>query len=183
MAFGRADQSGANSFDRRATQPSMILNRQRRVRVSVRDLKEFVSRARHALRLPATSVTVCLVTNSEIARWNREYRGKSAATDVLSFPAGEPLRRPGGSGARKKADSFSPVLFATPDSPAPYLGDIAIAPEVARRNARRLGRPFAQEMRILILHGMLHLMGYDHETDAGEMDRRERRLRRALGLG
>jgi probable rRNA maturation factor len=183
MAFGRADQSRANSCDRRAKQAPMIFNRQRRVRVSVRDLKDFLSRARLALRLPSTSVTVCLVTSSEIARWNRVYRGKSRATDVLSFPAGKPRRRPGGSGTRKKADSFSPALFATPDSPASYLGDIAIAPEVARRNARRLGRPFAQEMRILILHGMLHLMGYDHETDAGEMDRRERRLRRALGLG
>jgi probable rRNA maturation factor len=67
-------------------------------------------------------------------------------------------------------------------SSASYLGDIAIAPAVARRNARRFGRTFGEEMRILILHGMLHLMGYDHETDSGQMDRRERRLRRALGL-
>lgn len=54
---------------------------------------------------------------------------------------------------------------------------------VARHNARRFGRTLGEEMRILILHGMLHLMGYDHETDAGEMVRRERRLRRTLGLG
>jgi len=161
----------------------MILNRQRRVRVSVRDLNAFVSRARRALRLPATSVSVCLVTNSEIARWNLAYRGKTGATDVLSFPAEEPRRRLRGSGARNKADLFSPVSPATPDSPSCYLGDIAIAPDVARRNARRFGRTFGAEMRILILHGMLHLMGYDHETDAGEMDRRERRLQRALGLG
>jgi probable rRNA maturation factor len=67
-------------------------------------------------------------------------------------------------------------------SPLFYLGDIAVAPAVARRNARRFGRTFAEEMHILILHGMLHLMGYDHETDTGQMDRRERRLRRALGL-
>jgi probable rRNA maturation factor len=63
-----------------------------------------------------------------------------------------------------------------------YLGDIAIAPGVARRNARRFGRTFNDEMRILLLHGMLHLMGYDHETDTGQMDRREQRLRRTLGL-
>ena len=55
-------------------------------------------------------------------------------------------------------------------------------PAVARRNALRFGRTFDDEMRILILHGMLHLMGYDHETDTGQMDRREQRLRRALGL-
>jgi probable rRNA maturation factor len=63
-----------------------------------------------------------------------------------------------------------------------YLGDIAIAPAVARANAKELGRTFNVEMRILILHGILHLMGYDHETDDGQMERREMRLRRALGL-
>ena len=63
-----------------------------------------------------------------------------------------------------------------------HLGDIAIAPAVAQRNARKFGRTFDDDMRILILHGMLHLMGYDHETDNGQMDRREQRVRRALGL-
>jgi probable rRNA maturation factor len=62
------------------------------------------------------------------------------------------------------------------------LGDIAVAPSIARANARRLGRTFDDEMRILILHGILHLMGYDHETDSGQMDRREKRLRVELGL-
>jgi probable rRNA maturation factor len=158
----------------------MILNRQRHVRIPLGDLEEFISRARRALRLPAKSVTVCLVTNREIARWNRAYRGKRGATDVLSFPVVEMHKRK--PGAHKTGDPFSPVSFATPDSSVTYLGDIAIAPVVARRNAPRFGRTFGEEMRILILHGMLHLMGYDHETDAGEMDRRERRLRRALGL-
>ena len=64
-----------------------------------------------------------------------------------------------------------------------YLGDIAIAPEIARGNAEAFGRTFGDEMRILILHGILHLMGYDHETDTGPMERREKRLRRTLGLG
>jgi probable rRNA maturation factor len=63
-----------------------------------------------------------------------------------------------------------------------YFGDIAIAPAVARRNARRFGRTFDNEMRILILHGILHLMGYDHEADDGQMERRENRLRRELKL-
>jgi probable rRNA maturation factor len=167
----------------------MILNRQRHVRIPARDLKEFLSRARRALRLPAESVTVCLVTNSEMARWNRAYRRKVGPTDVLSFPVEAKQRkrrtpkRPRNSGARKRGDLFSPVSFATPTPSGSYLGDIAIAPLVARRNARRFGRAFGEEMRMLILHGMLHLMGYDHETDTGEMDRRERRLRRALGLG
>ena len=63
-----------------------------------------------------------------------------------------------------------------------YLGDVAIAPEVARSNAKKFGRTFGDEMRILILHGMIHLAGYDHEVDDGEMMRLERRLRRRLGL-
>jgi probable rRNA maturation factor len=145
----------------------MILNRQRSVRVSVKDLDEFLARARRTLRLPTESVSVCLVTNSEIARWNRAYRGKKGPTDVLSFRADET------DGTRRAG--------RTTESRA-YLGDVAIAPAVARRNARRFQRTFGEEMRILILHGILHLMGYDHETDTGQMDRRERKLRRSLGL-
>lgn len=139
----------------------MIQNRQRRVRVPLAELETFLSRARRALRLPADSFSVCLVTNAEIARWNRTYRGKRGPTDVLSFPADS------------KRNGRLPLS---------YLGDIAIAPAVATRNARRFGREASDEMRILLLHGMLHLMGYDHETDNGQMDRRERHLRRKLGL-
>jgi len=149
----------------------MVLNRQRRVPVAVNDLERFLARARRALRLRPASLTVCLVTDAEIARWNRAYRGKPRPTDVLSFRAEGERDHGAGNGSRKSAAR-----------PAPYLGDIAIAPAVARRNARRFGRTFDDEMRILILHGMLHLMGYDHETDTGQMDRREQRLRRALGL-
>jgi probable rRNA maturation factor len=160
----------------------MVLNHQRRVPVPVNDLERFLARARRALRLAPDSFTVCLVTDAEIARWNRAYRGKPRPTDVLSFPSDgdhskhRKLRR---SDVRRRNPSAS---SASPPSPASYLGDIAIAPGVAKRNARRFGRTFDDEMRILILHGILHLMGYDHETDTGQMDRREQRLRRALGL-
>ena len=64
-----------------------------------------------------------------------------------------------------------------------FLGDIAISPVVARRNARALGRKLPEELQILILHGVLHLLGYDHEADRGEMERVEMRLRRRLGIG
>ncbi len=157
----------------------MIVNRQRDVRVSVVDLGKFLARARRSLRLPAESVTVCLVTNSEMAKWNRGYRGKKGATDVLSFPLDEKQRKQ----KRQRSPRVSRYRFSASTRSASYLGDIAIAPVVARRNARRFGRPIGEEMRILILHGILHLMGYDHETDTGEMDRRERRMRRTLGLG
>ena len=160
----------------------MVLNRQRRVPVPVNDLERFLARARRALRLAPDSLTVCLVTDAEIARWNRAYRGKPQPTDVLSFPSDEnhaERKKPRGSRAFRR---FSSTSSASSVSSAPYLGDIAIAPAVARRNARRFGRTLDDEMRILILHGMLHLMGYDHETDTGQMDRREQRLRRVLGL-
>jgi probable rRNA maturation factor len=161
----------------------MIVNRQHRVRVPVRDLGKFFARARRALRLPAGSFTVSLVTDAEMARWNRAYRGKRGPTDVLSFPAEAHQRMQRKQTAHRMIQARKAGRILSSASSASYLGDIAIAPAVARRNARRFGRTFAEEMRILILHGMLHLMGYDHETDTGQMDRRERRLRRALGLG
>jgi probable rRNA maturation factor len=122
--------------------------------------------------LPAGSFSVCLVTNAQIARWNRAYRGKSGPTDVLSFRA-EPARKPLPKKSRPSGNQ---------PANGDYLGDIAIAPAVARSNALRFGRTFEEEMRILVLHGMLHLMGYDHETDRGQMDRREQKVRRELGL-
>ncbi|MGH9758455.1 MAG: rRNA maturation RNase YbeY [Candidatus Acidiferrales bacterium] len=152
----------------------MISNRQRKIRVSVPYLRKFISRLRLRLELPRDSFSVAFVSNSEIRRWNRLYRGKNRPTDVLSFPTDERSR-----GKRP----LSPLHRALrPGSAANYLGDVAIAPAVARENARRLGRSLSTELRILILHGILHLMGYDHETDSGQMERRERRLRRELGL-
>ncbi len=171
-------RTNSRSRNRESRERNVIVNRQRSLRVPVRQLEEFLGRARRKLRLPAGSLTICLVTNAEIARWNRAYRHKTGPTDVLSFPAEveHPPRI-----ARKAPRRISSAAASTPALRG-YLGDIAIAPAVARRNARRFGRTFSQEMRILILHGMLHLMGYDHETDTGQMDRRERRLRRELGL-
>lgn len=151
----------------------MIFNRQRRTKVPLAELQKFLSRARRALRLPTGSFAVCLVTNAQIARWNRSYRGKKGPTDVLSFPV-ESARKP----RLRKSPRQSGRRLADRD----YLGDIAIAPAVARRNAGRFGRSFEDEMRILLLHGVLHLMGYDHVTDRGQMDRREREMRRVLGL-
>jgi probable rRNA maturation factor len=154
----------------------MILNRQRSVRVSVRKLERFLEGALRRLRLPADALTVCLVDNARMARWNRAYRDKKGPTDVLSFPT---------NGAHRNGSSAGAPEWPKRGRAAPsdsYLGDIAIAPAVARRNARRFGRTFSDEIQILILHGALHLMGYDHESDDGQMDRREQRLRRECGL-
>jgi probable rRNA maturation factor len=146
----------------------MIVNRQRRVPVALTPLKQFAERARSELRFADDSITVCLVSDAEIARMNRRFRGKRGPTDVLSFPSKRNGSTPRSGGARRGAKF--------------YAGDIAISPSAARRNARRLDRSLPAELRALILHGMLHLAGYDHETDRGEMERIERRLRKRLGV-
>jgi probable rRNA maturation factor len=152
----------------------MVINRQRAVRVSTSALESFLARARRALRLNGTECAVCLVSDREMARLNRTFRGKSGPTDVLSFPAVQPAVR-----ARRNSPSRSSGFLTSRHR---YLGDIAVAPDVARRNAQRFGRTLEVELRILVLHGILHLLGYDHESDHGEMERLEGRLRRRLGL-
>ncbi len=157
----------------------MVLNRQRRVRVPVAPLERFLGSVLRHFELPAESVTVCIAADTDVARWNRAYRAKRGSTDVLSFPASSNgagakiLRRLKKRGARSRA--------AKPEA-ADYLGDIAISPVVARRNAERFGRSLSLELRILILHGVLHLLGYDHETDSGEMERYESELRTRFKL-
>lgn len=100
------------------------------------------------------SVTIALVSDARIRALNRAFRRKDQVTDVLSFPS---------------------------DTPG-FLGDVAIARGAAARQARSLGHSAATELRILALHGILHLLGYDHERDRGEMRRLEARLRRKGGL-
>ena len=177
----------------------MVINRQRRVRVALRPLEQFVDRVQRALRLREYELTVCLVSDAVIGRLNRSYLGKRGPTDVLSFPAERngamPQPRENTSTQRTQRrtqrtqrtkrnrnhrEEFSSASFGRSSS---YVGDIAISPESARRSARRFSRPLPQELRMLVLHGVLHLIGYDHETDHGEMDLLERRLRRRLRLG
>jgi probable rRNA maturation factor len=100
-------------------------------------------------------VSVALVADSRVRALNRRYLGIDRATDVLSFPA---------------------------ESASDFLGDIVIARGVARRQAREAGHAESTELRVLALHGLLHLLGYDHERDRGAMARLERRLRRKGGL-
>jgi probable rRNA maturation factor len=148
----------------------MILNRQRTVRVALPPLRAFLGRVRDELGLGEAGVTICFVNDAEIAQLNKTFRKKKGPTDVLSFPGGA-RRRPVSmrrSSVRRKAGE--------------YLGDIAISPATARRYAKKHGRKLPRELRVLILHGVLHLLGYDHETDRGEMERIERRLRKRLGL-
>jgi probable rRNA maturation factor len=147
-----------------------IENHQRAVRVQVRPLELFLQRVKDELGLRGDCVAVRLIADGEMARLNGKYRGKKRTTDVLSFPVEERLK---------------PELRGNPKRRhrGAFLGDIAISPVAARRNARVLGRKLAEELQILILHGVLHLLGYDHEADRGEMERVEMRLRRRLWIG
>jgi probable rRNA maturation factor len=159
----------------------MIVDRQRTVRVALPPLELFWRRVRDALGVRKAEVTVCLVSDAEIARMNEVFRKKKGPTDVLSFPSGTTKKRvhlrtrPGVQKAPRRAGGQRSAAGA-------YLGDIAISPDAARRNAKEGGHPLQTEMRILILHGLLHLLGYDHETDQGEMDGLEQRLRRRFKL-
>jgi probable rRNA maturation factor len=157
-------------------EPSMITNHQGRVRVVLAPLEKYFVRVLKVLGLSNDSACVRFVSDAQMARWNRAYRGKRGSTDVLSFPADERESLPSDErhrGARRGA---------LREVRSGYLGDIAISPAVARQNARRFGRTLAQELQILILHGLLHLMGHDHETDHGEMEHLESQLRVRLGL-
>ena len=158
----------------------MILNRQRAVRVAQRPLGQFLARVRRELGITEADVTICLVSDAEIARMNQVFRKKKGPTDVLSFPAierGRPAPLPG-----KRGPGLTPTPTKRPKRTRYFLGDVAISPSTARRNAKKLGRSLPGELQVLTLHGVLHLLGYDHETDRGQMDRFEQRLRRKLGL-
>jgi len=123
---------------------------------SARALARFLAGAQAAIRLKG-EVTVLLTTDAAIRKLNRQFRGKNQATDVLSFPAE-------GIGVEKIA------------------GDLAISVPAALKQAVDQGHSLATEIKVLILHGLLHLAGYDHETDEGKMARRERLLRARLNL-
>ncbi|WP_263368138.1 rRNA maturation RNase YbeY [Edaphobacter bradus] len=119
-------------------------------------LTRFLNRARGAVEL-AGDVEVLLTSDAELKRLNRAFRGKNKPTDVLSFPSPEEIA-------------------------GEHAGDLAISLETAERQAASFGHTLRDEVRVLMLHGLLHLSGMDHETDHGEMAAREAELRRELRL-
>ncbi|HKV24522.1 MAG TPA: rRNA maturation RNase YbeY [Candidatus Acidoferrum sp.] len=162
----------------------MMVNRQRKVRVATGKLEEFLGEALRETGQGDAEVTVCFVRDAEMAQMNKRYRKKQGSTDVLSFPGevnGSKADR-GGLAARRLMRARKVHAENSQPQGRFYLGDIAIAPDTARRYARKNGRSLESELRVLILHGVLHLLGYDHESDHGEMDRIEQKLRRRLGL-
>jgi len=134
----------------------VLLNQQRRRRIPAARLRRVIQDAARALRVSG-EVALVLTGDAPVRRLNARYRHQDEATDVLSFPG------PGGDVG---------------------LGDIVISLDRAARNAPRFGRTLSEELQILTLHGFLHVLGYDHETDDGTMDRLESRLRkRLIGTG
>ena len=130
------------------------VNRQRKLKIDTKTWETFAARAAAAIGKPESSATIAFVSDKTIRQLNREFRGVDKATDVLSFPADDESN----------------------------LGDVAISVDTAAEQAKENGLTFDEEVAQLILHGLLHLSGYDHETDNGEMNKLELRLRRKLGI-
>jgi probable rRNA maturation factor len=138
-----------------------VINRQRHLPIDCKRWQEFTSKALRKIGSKDQSVTVVFVSDRGIRRLNKLYRGKNKKTDVLSFPA--------------EQDEFEKLLEST-------LGDVVISVDRAEEQALENGLDLDTEIAQLILHGLLHLHGYDHETDNGEMNRIELRLRKRLGI-
>jgi probable rRNA maturation factor len=137
-----------------------VVNRQRKKKIEPEAWTTIASEMLKAIGKPQSSATVAFVSDTKIRELNRRFRGIDSATDVLSFPDAVAERQRQGQN----------------------LGDIAVSVERAELQARENGLRFDEEISQLILHGLLHLCGYDHETDNGEMNRLELRLRKKLGI-
>ncbi|HEV2800660.1 MAG TPA: rRNA maturation RNase YbeY [Pyrinomonadaceae bacterium] len=138
-----------------------VVNRQRRREMDGEHWERFAARVLKVVPSNGAGVTVGFVSDRTMRELNWRWRGKRGTTDVLSFPAGQ--------------DEFERAAGAT-------LGDVVISVERAARQAAEHGLSFEREVEQLMLHGMLHLCGYDHEQDDGEMNALELRLRRRLGI-
>jgi len=185
----------------------MVVNSQTKVTLDMAEVRAFVRKLSVVLRLKVQSFNVCFVDDTKISRLNAEFRGKPRPTDVLSFPWSqlisetEPdadssprsasLRTTVGSRCHPECSEGYPFRRCAPgkgreghwgDEFAGFLGDIVISADTARRNAALAGHVTLHEIRCLILHGLLHLLGYDHETDDGEMTRLELSLRVRVGI-
>jgi probable rRNA maturation factor len=152
------DAAPSSTAVKRATVPSASAKSARPRLPTARTLGRFLTEAQAAVGLRG-QVTVLLTTDAAIRKLNRRFRGKNKATDVLSFPA----------------DTTAP-------GSEKIAGDLAISVPTALRQAAGQGHSVSTEIKVLVLHGLLHLAGYDHEADSGQMERRERLLRGRLGL-
>jgi probable rRNA maturation factor len=153
---GRNASSSTRSAKQEAPR-THVCNRQRRCKIAPIGIAALCDGVMRVLEKPGHSLSVTFVSAGEIRKMNRRYRGKDRATDVLSFPY--------------------PGEY---EEGRPILGEIVISPEVAEDNARRWHSSTSQEIRKLLVHGILHLLGYNHEADRGDMARLQGRLLRRL---
>ena len=138
-----------------------VINRQRQRKINAKQWREFGEEALRVIGEGRRDVTIVFVADATIRKLNQQFRGKDYATDVLSFPT--------------EAEVFEAEEKAN-------LGEVVISVQRAAVQAKENGLSFKNEVAQLILHGLLHLSGYDHETDKGQMNRLELKLRRKLGI-
>jgi probable rRNA maturation factor len=143
-----------------------VVNRQRLARIDARRVANLADATLGAVGRPGANLTVAFVRDRGIQELNLRFRGKDRATDVLSFPA-----------ADERTDTGAVFL---PGDLSEFLGDIVISTDAALRQADDAGCSFEREVDELVIHGVLHLCDYDHETDGGQMNRLELKLRRKL---
>ena len=153
----------------------MIINRQRRFSLPESRIRALAGLVMKDISIPETSLGICFTNDAGIRRYNRAFTGKRNATDVLAFPT---------------ESSTSPPTILQDGAPGPAsadhsygnpgeegcLGDIIISCETAHRNSMAIGNPFEREIGLLVIHGILHLAGYDHTRDEGEMEQIQNRL-------
>jgi probable rRNA maturation factor len=135
-----------------------VLNRQRQRKIDRRAVARLSRQVLDRIGREGATLTIAFTRDQQMQRLNRDFRGLDKPTDVLSFAYHE----------------------TTDHNSSDHLGDVVISVETAARYARELGLSFDREIQHLVIHGTLHLAGYDHETDAGEMNRLERKLRNTL---
>jgi probable rRNA maturation factor len=144
-----------------------VVNRQRLARINARRVASLANAALDAIGRDGANLTVAFVRDRVMRELNSKFRGNDRATDVLSFPAED--ERDGASGVHFIGSGVSE-----------HVGDIVVSTDTALRQANDAGHSFAREVDELVIHGVLHLCGYDHETDRGQMNRLELKLRRKL---
>ena len=158
----RGRSTSRRESERPSALPIEVVNRQRLIRVDEKRAAELARAVLKRIGREEATLTITFIRDRLMRQLNRVYRGLDKPTDVLSFAYHE------------SADSFAI------DETAQHLGDLVISVETAARYAKELGLAFERELEHLVIHGALHLAGYDHETDNGEMNRLERKLRKQL---
>jgi probable rRNA maturation factor len=153
-----------------------VVNRQRLARIDRKALAKLARATLDSIGRAGASLTVAFVRDRAVRVLNRDYRQRDRATDVLSFPSADEQA------GRVLGEEFSgeSPSAVSPFEDSGYIGDIVISTDTALRQAKEANHSFEREVSELVIHGTLHLCGYDHETDHGKMNRLELKLRRKL---